>query len=70
MERSGAIRFRLRETREKRGLTQQDGADLMGITRDYYQQNGIRNPLSESVLCARVLSFSGSLGERGDHRRR
>ena len=40
-----AIRFRLREARETRRLTQQEVADLMGMTRDYYQkvESGIRS---------------------------
>lgn len=38
MERSEAIRLRIREAREQRQLTQQDVADLMGISRDYYQK--------------------------------
>lgn len=38
MERSEAIRLRIRAARESRQLTQQDVADLMGISRDYYQK--------------------------------
>ena len=44
MERSEAARVRIRAAREDRGLTQQDVADLMGISRDYYQkvESGMR----------------------------
>jgi len=38
MDRSEAIRLRIREARESRQLTQQDVADLMEISRDYYQK--------------------------------
>ncbi len=44
MERSEAARVRIRAAREDRQLTQQDVADLMGISRDYYQkvESGMR----------------------------
>lgn len=35
---TAAIRLRLREARKARHFTQQQVADLMGITRDYYQK--------------------------------
>ena len=40
-----AIRFRLREARETRHLAQQEVADLMEMTRDYYEkvESGIRS---------------------------
>lgn len=46
MEHAEAIRLRLRAARENRQLTQQDVADLMSISRDYYQkvESGSRTP--------------------------
>lgn len=46
MDRYEAIRLRIRGIRETRKLTQQDLADLMGISRDYYQkvESGARAP--------------------------
>lgn len=46
MDHHEAIRLRIRTIRESRGLTQQDIADLMGISRDYYQkvESGVRTP--------------------------
>ncbi len=46
MDRHEAIRLRIRAIRESRELTQQDIADLMGISRDYYQkvESGARMP--------------------------
>ncbi len=46
MDRHEAIRLRIRAIRESRALTQQDIADLMGISRDYFQkvESGARTP--------------------------
>ena len=46
MDHHEAIRLRIRTIRGSRGLTQQDIADLMGISRDYYQkvESGARTP--------------------------
>lgn len=38
MDHAKAIRIRIRAAREARQFTQQDVADLMGISRDYYQK--------------------------------
>lgn len=46
MDHAETMRLRLRAARETRQLTQQDVADLMGISRDYYQkvESGSRSP--------------------------